>query len=108
LKTRPTSIASSDADRGLENRELADAVYRVIKEYYGEWTRLASRWLFRVFYGIFLLAALLVGEIFALAPLMDPHPETAGEPRPVLAAVTAGLVGIGLVALLGSRGENDR
>jgi hypothetical protein len=101
------SATHFDELNGLKNRDLADALYRLIKEYFGAWTRLASRWVFRVFYGLCLLASLLVGEMFALAALMDPHPETAGHPRPVLAAVTAGLVGIGLVALLGSREKKD-
>ena len=87
----------------LEHRELADAIVAIADQYYGSWTRLASRWLFRLVYGVLLLLALLVGEMFALLALMQAHPDVDGDPRPVLAAVSAGLVGVGLVALLGKR-----
>lgn len=89
---------------GLEHKELVDGIVAAVANSYGTWIHQASRWLFRLIYGLSLLAALMVGEMFALLALMGSHPETRGNPRPVLAAVTAGLLGVGLVALLGKRG----
>jgi hypothetical protein len=47
-------------------------------------------------YGIALLLALALGEVFALAHLMNGH----GSPRPVLAAITAGLASVVVLALV--------
>lgn len=95
--------AHFEALEGLEQRELAASLYDTAKSYLGPWVRAASRWMFRTVYGVLLLTSLIVGELFALLALMEPDPQAAGEPRPVLAAITAGLVGVGLVALLAER-----
>jgi hypothetical protein len=92
-----------DEWKDLEKGALATALYVVAEAYYGEWAEAASRWVFRAFYGLCVLAALLVGEVFALLALMDAHPEKAGEPRPIFGAITPGLVGVGVVALFGGR-----
>lgn len=87
----------------LEGWAWVRATIALVDQYVGEFTRTASHQVFRMAYGLMLLGSLLVGETFALFALMAPHPETSGSPRPVLAAVFAGLVGICLVALLGRR-----
>ncbi len=89
--------------KNLEGKALGNSLYALAGQYYGAWLQAGSRWAFRIVYGVALLVALIAGEMFALLALMAVPPETAGNPRPVLAAIAAGLVGIGLSAILGAR-----
>jgi hypothetical protein len=90
----------------LTEGEAVDALCKWYKEYESEYIQAASRWWFRSFYGVCILAALIAGEYFAARALMHSHPEVQGHPRPVFAAITAGLLGIGIVAMSGSGSES--
>lgn len=103
---REEDLASlSTALPGLRHKQLADEVYRVIDRSFGAWTRASARWVFRFAYGVLLLASLVVGEVCALVALMNDDPQKAALAQPVFAAVVAGLLGIGIVALLGTPTE---
>jgi hypothetical protein len=67
-----------------------------------DYIQAASRWWSRSIYSVCILAGLIVGEYFAVRALMHQHPDAQGHPRPVFAAITAGLLAIGIVALSGS------
>ena len=51
---------------------------------------------------LLLLAAMVVGEVLALVPLITDDPASA-SPRPVMAAIVGGFAGVAYVAVTGSR-----
>ena len=64
--------------------------------------RTAADALVRQVTALLLLAAMVVGEIVALIPLLTDDPGSA-SPRPVMAAIVAGFAGVAYVAVTGSR-----
>jgi hypothetical protein len=83
-------------------RYLRDALER----FSVTWSGLVGRWLFRLVYGLLLLAAIIAGALFGLAALMADDVRSAGHPEPVIAAIAAGLIGVGIWAMFGS--SDDR
>ena len=72
---------------------LDDAVYSV---------RNVADALVRQVTALLLLAALVVGEVLALVPLITDDPASA-SPQPVMAAIVGGFAGVAYVAVTGSR-----
>jgi len=92
----------------LTESEAVDALCKWYKDYESDYIQTASRWWYRSIYGACILAGLIVGEYFAFRALMHAHPETQGHPRPVFAAITAGLLAISIVAVSGSGSDPGR
>jgi hypothetical protein len=94
-------VAAARLD-GLKGKPLLDGVVDLFLEIYGDWWLATLRWVSRIGYAIGILGALAAGEIFALLALTAQDASKAGYAKPVLAAVTGGLLGVGAAALVGT------
>jgi hypothetical protein len=77
------------------------ALRAIVLDAIAEYQTLLSRWIFRLFYGVAVLLALTAGQVVVLLALMTKRVEAS--PSIAFGAITAGLVGVSLVAVFGRR-----
>jgi hypothetical protein len=92
----PSTLLSTPEPRDADERSAQETVEAVIDAAVERADALT-----RQLTALLLLAALLVGEVVSLVPLLTGDPGSASA-KPVMAAVVAGLCGVAYVAITGS------